>query len=93
MSPEELLDNVTDRASFIAFVRALAAERREAERMESEEPVRYQLGGAINWQNGDIASFLEAALVYFDEKPLHQPEAAPSWKMFADFLYCGKIIE
>jgi hypothetical protein len=73
MTPEELLDKVIDRDSFQAFVLALAAERREAARMEREEPVRYSLGGALRWQNGDIASFLEAALCYFDAGYYHEP--------------------
>lgn len=82
-----------DRDTFIAFVRALAAEREEAEGMERDEPVRYQLGGAKNWQNGDIASFLYAALNYFEGGLYHRPEEAPSWTMLAEFLYFGKIYE
>jgi hypothetical protein len=93
MTPEELLRRVVDRDSFIAFVTALAAEREEAERMEREEPVRYQLGGAHNWQNGTISSFLGAALVYFQPTRLRKPEETPSWRMMADFLYYGKIYE
>lgn len=91
--PEDLLDQVHDQQSFIDFVRALAEEREQAEAAERREPVRYQLGGACNWQNGDISTFLWAALTYFDPKPLHQPETEPSWRMFAECLYCGKIIE
>jgi hypothetical protein len=90
MSLEELLDCVDDRESFIAFVEALAAERRQAERLETEQPVRYQLGGALDWQNGDIASFLEAALDCLKED---RPQVEPSWQMFAEFLWCGKIID
>ena len=45
MSPEDLLDSVSDRDSFIAFVQALADEREAAEHMERSDPVRYQLGG------------------------------------------------
>ena len=93
MHPEELLNRVKDRDSFIAFVRALAAERAEAEQIERADPVAYQLDGAHNWKNADIASFLYASLDYFTEKPFHQPEAQPSWRMFAEFLHCGKIIE
>ena len=92
-SPEELLDRVVDRKSFVEFVTALAEERDEAERMERAEPVRYQLGGAHGWQNGSISSFLYAALEYFESKPFHQPEAEPSWKILTDFLYYGKIYE
>ncbi len=71
----------------------MADEREKAEQMERDDPVKFQLGGAMNWQNGDISAFLHAALDYFAEKPFHQPEGMPSWKMFAEFLYFGKIIE
>lgn len=93
MSQEDLLEKVVDRESFIAFVKALADERRHAQQIEAADPVRFQLGGAFDWQNGDIASFLEAALAYFEEGPYHQPETNPSWRMFAEFLYFGKIYE
>jgi hypothetical protein len=93
MKPEELLRKVQDRESFIAFVEALAAERDDAQRIERENPQTYMVDGAHNWKNADIASFLYAALDYFDDKPFHKPEREPSWKMFAEFLYCGKIIE
>jgi hypothetical protein len=94
MAPEEFLDRVDDRESFIAFVEALAEERRRAAQLENEQPIRYQLGGALGWQNGDIASFLEAALEYFQEGPARpRPESKPSWRMLAEFLYCGKVIE
>jgi hypothetical protein len=93
MSPEELLDKVRDRDSFIAFVEALAAEREQAQELERAEPTKYQLGGAFGWQNGDIASFLRAALAYFESGEFHQPDKRPSWKMFAEFLYFGKIYE
>jgi hypothetical protein len=92
-SPEELLDRVVDHKSFVEFVTALAKERREAELMERDEPDRYQRGGAHNWQNGSISSFLFASLAYFDSKPFQEPESAPSWKTLADILYHGKIYE
>jgi hypothetical protein len=93
MKPEELLDKVQDRESFIAFVEALAAEREDAQRIERENPHRYMVDGAHDWKNAEIGEFLYAALDYFDDKPFHKPESEPSWKMFAEFLYFGKIIE
>jgi hypothetical protein len=71
----------------------LASEREDAQRIESENPQSYIVDGAHNWKNAEIGAFLYAALDYFDVKPLHKPEKDPSWKMFAEFLYCGKIIE
>lgn len=89
----DLFEAVHDQETFLAFVRALAEERVAAEKMERENPTRYSLGGAHDWQNGDIASFLYAACEYFVDRPLSPPETKPSWRMFADFLWCGKIIE
>ena len=76
-SPEQLRARVVDQQSFIEFVTALAEEREEAEQMEREEPLRYQLGGANGWQNGNISSFLYASLEYFEQRPFHEPESTP----------------
>ena len=93
MKPEELLDQVKDRQSFVAFVRALAEEREAAQEIERQHPDRYMVDGAFDWKNAEISPFLHACLDYFEDKPFHKPEKEPSWKMFADFLYFGKIIE
>jgi hypothetical protein len=93
VTPEELLDQVTDRDSFIAFVEALASEREHAEQLEREQPQRYCLGGADGWENASISSFLGSSLAYFSPGQFHTPESEPSWRMFADFLYFGKIYE
>jgi hypothetical protein len=94
MDPANLLDDVTDWQSFAAFVRALAAEREQAEQLEKEKPVYYQLGGALNWQNGQISDFLECALACVEGNEHRKPvPAAPSWRFLADFLYGGKIYE
>ncbi|HEY3789179.1 MAG TPA: hypothetical protein VGL71_10005 [Urbifossiella sp.] len=92
-SPEQLLDRVTDRDSFIAFVEALADERAAAAEIERANPRVYVVDGAHNWKNGEIDGFLYAALEYFEPKPFFQPETEPSWRMFAEFLWHGKIIE
>lgn len=71
------------------FVEALLTERQRAEKMERDDPMKYQLGGALNWQNGDISTFLEGALQYFK----NHDDQIPSWKLLAEFLYFGKIYE
>lgn len=86
----ELLESVHDRASFLAFVEALAAERTEAERLEAEDPVRYQLGGALGWQNSSISNFLSCAVAGMEAHPAEQQA---TWKQFAEFLWLGKIYE
>jgi len=94
--PEELLDLVRDRDSFFAFLEALTAEREDAERLEREEPDRWRWGGAHNWQNSSISTFLGAASCYFSHPDcLHRdaPALPPTWRDFAEFLYFGKIYE
>jgi hypothetical protein len=93
MTPEELLYDVSDRESFIAFVQALAAERDAAQHIERQDPVRFMIDGHFGWKSNDISTYLYACLDYFEDRPLSKPESAPSWRMFADFLYFGKIIE
>ncbi len=90
---EELLERVIDCESFIAFVSALADERAAAARIERANPQVYKVDGALNWKNGDIEGFLYAALQYFKAGPYHRPESEPSWRVFAEILWCGKIIE
>jgi len=86
-------DSVIDRESFIRFVQALAADREEAERLEKADPKQYQWGGANDWQNGSISSFLECALAGSEAQDNWGSAAGPSWKDLAVFLYLGKIYE
>jgi hypothetical protein len=86
----ELLGQVKDRESFLAFAKALLEERELAEKMEREEPEKYRLCGALGWENGSISSFLGAALACVEDGS-HFEES--SWRGFAEFLYCGKIYE
>ena len=93
MKPEDLLDKVCDRESFIAFAMALAAERQQAAQIEAENPDIYVLDGALGWKNGCIAQFIENGLAHFDPDDDGRVIETPSWKDIAMFLYCGKIIE
>jgi hypothetical protein len=86
----QLLGQVKDRDSFLAFAKALAEERKLAERMEIEAPEKYKFSGPLGWENGSISSFLTAALASVEDGSYFE-EA--SWRSFAEFLYCGKIYE
>lgn len=81
MQLQEQLEAVTDEATFLEFVRALANDRRAE-------------GKA--WQNDSIEDFLEAAGSWADDSGFGARQglsAASPWKKFAVFLYCGKIYE
>jgi hypothetical protein len=93
MRPEDLLDAVHDRESFVAFAMALAEERDRAEQIERESPDVYVVDGALGWMNGSIGQFIEAGLSHFDPRPGEDPIETPTWRDLAMFLYCGKIIE
>jgi len=77
----EQLEEVTDEKTFLAFVRALAADRR---------------GDAEHWENTSIEDFLEAAGSWAEDSEFGVRQGLSSaslWKKFATFLYCGKIYE
>jgi hypothetical protein len=74
---------VNDQRSFIAFVRALQADRAE-------------LSTRSQWQHDTIEDYLEAAAAWAEDAPMQlppSPDTAAIWRTFAHFLYCGKIYE
>lgn len=95
MELHECLDRVVDRATFLAFVQVLVEDREDEVAKERERPSSPYGHGANGWQNGTIEAFLDAALRWA-ESSLDREEGLPlqpSWKAFADFLYCGKLYE
>jgi hypothetical protein len=81
MHLHEQLETVTDEATFLAFVRALVADKRsDAER----------------WANGSIEDFLEAGCSWAEDSRFGSQQglsSASPWQKFATFFYCGKIYE
>ena len=92
----ELLDNVNDESSFLAFANALALNRvqsRESEKVSPSSPYRAAANG---WENTSIEDFLEGAIAWGESTNLGVSQGlSPSnpWLRFATFLYCGKIYE
>jgi len=81
MHLHELLETVTDEATFLEFVRVLAEDRREN-------------GSA--WENDSIEDFLDAAGSWAVDSEFGARQglsAASPWKKCAVFLYCGKIYD
>jgi hypothetical protein len=93
MNPEEQIKNIVDKESFMGFLEAFISDRESAEVLERNEPEKYQLGGANNWQNHSISHFLESASCYFTDGPHRHEGNELSWKNLANFLYFGKIYE
>ena len=96
MDAFDLLENVVDRESFLAFVRALIADRRHDVRQRTERPIDAAGPGPNGWENDTIEDYLESAVACAEDsagKPVHGPPQSPSWREFAEFLYGGKIYE
>lgn len=77
----ERLETVNDEATFLAFVQALIADRRE---------------NAEHWENRSIEDFLEAASVWAEDSAFGSQQGlslTSTWQKFATFLYLGKIYE
>jgi hypothetical protein len=88
-------NTVHDEESFLAFVRALEADRRLAAKDEEEDPQGY--GAPRGWQNSTIEQFLECALAWVEDTRFGRTqglgEDISPWRRLAVFLYVGKIYE
>jgi len=91
-----LLESVADEKSFIAFAKALLADRTSAvDKERSISPSPY--GPGVNgWENGTIEQFLEGSISWAEATNVGLTqglEPGNPWKRFAVFLYCGKVYE
>ena len=90
------LEAVVDRESFLTFVKALIADRKDGVAKEKISPSSPWSSGSNDWEHGTIEAYLEAAVACAEDSQRIGTEIlnlAPSWKSFATFLYCGKIYE
>jgi hypothetical protein len=98
MNPDlhSLSEQVHDEATFIDFLRALAADREEEVEIEARSPGSPYGPGANGWENGTIESFLGAAAAWADGSkhgpPLDSPNENP-WARCATILLMGKHYE
>ena len=91
-----LIERVNSEESLLAFIVALAEDRRQAVVAERENPSSAHGPDAGGWENTSIEEFLEAAAAWAESTKfgLAQGLAADNlWKRFAVFLYLGKIYE
>ena len=93
-------DTVHDRESFLAFVRALVADREAAVEAEERKPTDLRILGLVpdagGWYNFTIESYLNASLSWAEDTGMGVNQGLPpepSWRTFAVFLLCGKIYE
>jgi hypothetical protein len=90
-----LLEAVSDEASLVAFMNALAADWEDERRKEAETPSSPYGPGANGRENGTIGAFLESAAAWASSSLKasgYTPSANP-WRRCADMLYAGKLYE
>ena len=92
----EQLDAVSDEASLMKFIEALAEDLEDEIKKEKTDPSSPYGSGANGWENRDLSSFLRASLAWVEDSrdgiETYQKPENP-WKRVADILYCGKIYE
>ncbi|NBF05003.1 hypothetical protein GV819_22200 [Pseudomonas sp. Fl5BN2] len=89
MDLDQRLQQVVDERSFLEFVQALIADRRQEQR-------KTLAGQSGSWHNDSIEDYLDSAHAWAEATAVGATqglaEASP-WQRFAVFLYCGKIYE
>ena len=91
-----LLESVADEKSFIAFAKALVADRIDEVAKERSAPSSPYGPGANGWENNTIEQFLDGAVSWAVATGVGLTQGLEPnnpWKRFAAFLYCGKIYE
>ncbi|WP_111980139.1 DUF7660 family protein [Algibacillus agarilyticus] len=92
----QLANSVETEQDLLNFVQALMNDRTDEEQKEKVNPSSPYSSGVNGWENGDIVSFLDAALAWgkastngleFYEKPENP------WKRIAHILHAGKFYE
>ena len=96
MDTSALLAAVADQSSFLAFARALKADRERAAKVESDPSAAAGEHEIEAWQNVTIESFLGAAIAWAEDSRFGASQGLKHdnpWKKFAVFLQCGKMYE
>jgi hypothetical protein len=92
MSLNELADKVNSKETFLEFVRALAADKGQEDRLEKKSPSSPYGSGATGWENGSIEAFLDSMQAWASASG-DKVQDKPDWKTFARILHAGKFYE
>ena len=92
----DLLERVNSEESLLAFIAALAKDRRDAVVAEKDNPSSPYGPDAGGWENTTIEDFLESAAAWAESTNFGLTQGLQldkPWKRFAVFLHMGKIHE
>lgn len=92
MDAFEMIEHVDGPESFLRFARVLLADREE----EIGQPIVPYGLGVNGWENDTVEGFLGAAIAWGEVTQMGATQGltgSSPWKVFATFLWCGKICE
>lgn len=93
MRPEDVIESVEDRSTFLKFARSVHAEQFARNHQDPGTPYGPD---SMGWENASIERFLEAALAWANDSDFGGPvglSAANPWRLFAQFLRAGESYE
>lgn len=95
-TPEDEIEKVVDRATFVRFLQSLAEDWAAEREIEEQSPSPPYSRGALGWENGTIGAFLGAAVAWADDvsSGITERDASQNlWRQAAEIILAGKHYE
>jgi hypothetical protein len=93
-TPEDFIEQVVDRATFVEFLEILSEDWCEEEEIEKAKPSPSYSAGALGWENGSIGTFLDAAAAFGKSDIANAiPQHSNPWRAAAQIILAGKWYE
>lgn len=89
----QLLEEVTDEASFLRFVQALSEDFEEDRAEAARRPPAPHAPSPLGWENGTIGAFLERGASWGEETQDREDLSTNPWHRCASILFAGKFYE
>ncbi len=91
-SPDDLVDDVVDQDSFIAFLMALADDFARERMLDAADPPSPYAAGQCGWEHGTVDGVFEAAASWGDATRHRWPAEGDAniWSRCARILLMGK---
>ena len=90
-TPEEIINSVNSRETFLKFLESLVADRYAPIKQEKLSPSSPYGPAANGWENISLERFLEAMNAWATDTQSLEEE--PQWRGFAQLLLEGKVYE
>ncbi len=100
MKTHDAIKRVCDADSFLHLLKLMHGEAQQLQPVHSADDAEqpHSAGDAVEeeWQNDEIATFLDAMIGWIEDRRESNPElfaAQPTWELVAKIVHAGKIYE